>query len=173
MPKIGEIQVKIKLGLKNWKINLLSGMLDYLLHAISIWDFEPEFNRRLWTLRKHPPPSPASRRGGVSIGWITWFILNLKQYIIMPPTPTPTPLLSVALPGELWPVGPLRTQHVNFLEREMESFAEVQNILLNWPIGSSGSSSRIKFEPLIKENWVQSPTLNSGSKSNIGMAYNR
>ena len=64
----------------------------------------------------------------------------------------PTPLLSVALPGELWPVGPLRTQHVNFLEREMESFAEVQNILLNWPIGSSGSSSRIKFEPLIKEN---------------------
>ena len=81
-----------------------------------------------------------------------WFILNLKQYIIMPPTPTPTPLLSVALPGELWPVGPLRTQHVNFLEREMESFAEVQNTLLNWPIGSSGSSSRIKFEPLIKEN---------------------
>ena len=58
----------------------------------------------------------------------------------MPPTPTPTPLLSVALPGELWPVGPLRTQHVNFLEREMESFAEVQNTLLNWPIGSSGSS---------------------------------
>ena len=56
MPKIGEIQVKIKLGLKNWKINLLSGTLDYLLHAISIWDFEPEFNRRLLTLRKHPPP---------------------------------------------------------------------------------------------------------------------
>ena len=62
------------------------------------------------------------------------------------------PLLSVALPGELWPVGPLRTQHVNFQKREIESFAEVQNILLNWPIGSSGSSSRIKFEPLIKEN---------------------
>ena len=40
MPKIGKIQVKIKLGLKNWKINLLSGTLDYLLHAISIWDFE-------------------------------------------------------------------------------------------------------------------------------------
>ena len=67
MPKIGKIQVKIKLGLKNWKINLLSGTLDYLLHAISIWDFEPEFNRRLLTLRKPPPPSPASSRGGVSI----------------------------------------------------------------------------------------------------------
>ena len=106
--------------------------LDYLLYTVPMLDFEPEFNRRLWTLRKHTPPSPASRRGGVSIGWITWFILNLKQYIIMPPTPTPTPLLSVALPGELWPVGPLRTQHVNFLEREMQSFAEVQNTLLNW-----------------------------------------
>ena len=44
------------------------------------------------------------------------------------------------------------TEHVNFLEREMESFAEVQNTLLNWPIGPSGSSSRIKFEPSFKEN---------------------
>ena len=32
---------------------------------------------------------------------------------------TPATLLSVPLPGELWPVGPLRTQHVNFLEREI------------------------------------------------------
>ena len=43
---------------------------------------------------------------------------------------TPTPLLSVPLPGELWPVGPLRTQHFNFLEREMELFSEVQNTML-------------------------------------------
>ena len=55
--------------------------------------------------------------------------IESERMQIMPPTPTPTPLLYVALPGELWPVGPLRTQHVNFLEREMESCAEVQNIL--------------------------------------------
>ena len=49
-------------------------------------------------------------------------VINIEsETIIMPPTPTPTPLLSVALPGELWPVGPLRTQHVNFLEKEMKS----------------------------------------------------
>ena len=53
---------------------------------------------------------------------------NIESETIMTPTPTPTPLL---LAWELWPVGPLRTQHVNFWEREMESFIEVQDTLLN------------------------------------------
>ena len=46
----------------------LTQSLDYLLYALPMWDFEPEFNRRLWTLRKNTAPSPASRRGEVSIG---------------------------------------------------------------------------------------------------------
>ena len=33
-----------------------SGKLDYLLYTVPMLDFEPEFNRRLWTLRKHTPP---------------------------------------------------------------------------------------------------------------------
>ena len=52
-----------------------------------------------------------------------------SETVLLPPIPTPTQLQAAL--ADLWLVGPLRYQHVNFLKREMESFAEVQNTLFN------------------------------------------